>query len=100
MLKHIVMWQFKDEVDGKSKDEICQTVKEMLDALPAKIPLIKSLEVGINAFPSEGAADMVLITEFNSNRDLEAYTVHPDHVLVGEVIAKVRLTRTAVDYLI
>lgn len=100
MLKHVVMWQFKDEVDGKSKDEICLTIKKMLEELPAKIPLIKKLEVGINGFPSEGGADMVLITEFNSHKDLEAYAVHPDHVLVGDIIAKVRVTRSAVDYLI
>lgn len=100
MLKHIVMWQFKDEVDGKSKDEICRMIQALLEALPSTIPLIKRLEVGINAFPSDGAADMVLITEFESYQDLEAYAVHPDHVVVGEAIAKVRLTRTAVDYLV
>ena len=40
MLKHIVMWKFKDS-EGKTKDENIEIVKTGLEALPALNPDIK-----------------------------------------------------------
>jgi len=98
MLKHIVMWQFKDEAEGRSKKENCARVKEMLEALPARIPFIRKLEVGLNAYASSMSADMVLVTEFDSKGDLDLYAVHPEHVKVSEYVGKVRNTRIVCDY--
>ncbi len=100
MLKHIVMWQFKDEAEGKSKTENCLHVKKLLEALPAVIPFIGKLEAGINEYPSSMAADMVLVTEFATKEDLDLYAVHPEHVKVSEYIGKVRSSRSVVDYTI
>jgi hypothetical protein len=100
MLKHIVMWQFKDEAEGKTKAENCLHVKKMLEALPAVIPFIGKLEVGINEYPSSMASDMVLVTEFDSKEDLDLYAVHPEHVKVSEYVGKVRSARSVVDYTI
>jgi len=55
MIKHIVMWKIRDEVDGKPKSEVCREIKTLLEALPEKIPLIKHYEVGINIIPSSAA---------------------------------------------
>ena len=49
MIKHVVMWKIRDELDGKPKSELCRDIKQQLEALPGKIPVIRSLEVGINA---------------------------------------------------
>jgi hypothetical protein len=98
MLKHIVMWQFKDEAEGKSKAENCLFIKKMLEALPARISFIRKLEVGINEYPSSMASDMVLITEFDTKEDLDLYSVHPDHVKVSEYVGKVRSSRSVVDF--
>lgn len=98
MLKHVVMWQFKDSAEGKTKAENCAYIKARLEALPAKIPSIRSLEVGINAYPGAMAFDMVLITEFETKDDLDLYAAHPDHVAVSEYVGKVRISRAVVDY--
>ena len=98
MLKHIVMWKFKDEAEGKSREENCRYVKEQLEALPAKISFIKKLEVGVNEFKSPMASDLVLVTEFESKEDLDLYAVHPEHVKVSDYVTKVRSERTVVDY--
>lgn len=100
MLKHIVMWKFKDEAEGKTRAENCRLVKERLEALPAKISLIRKLEVGINEFPSPMSADLVLLTEFATKEDLDSYAVHPDHVKVSEYVGKVRLERIVADYIV
>ena len=41
MLKHIVMWKFKDFAEGKSKIENAQWMKEHLESLIGVIPEIK-----------------------------------------------------------
>lgn len=99
MLTHIVMWKIRDEVDGKPKDEVCREIRQLLEALPAKIPLIKRFDVGINAIPSDASDDLVLVSEFDSPEDLKSYAVHPEHLRVAEVIGRAKLTRNAVDYL-
>ena len=98
MIKHVVMWKIRDELDGKPKSELCRDIKQQLEALPGKIPVIRSLEVGINAIPSDASDDLILISEFDSAEDLAAYEIHPEHVRVAGFIGKARLTRNAVDY--
>ncbi len=98
MLKHIVMWKFKDEAEGKTRSENCLYIKGLLEALPAKIAFIRGLEVGINAFAGPMSYDMVLVTAFDSKADLDLYAGHPDHVKVSEYVAKVRESRAVVDY--
>jgi len=98
MLKHIVMWQFKDEAEGKTKAENLLHVKKLLESLPGRIPFIRKLEVGMNEYPSSMAFDMVLVTEFDSKEDLDLYAVHPEHVKVSEFVGKVRSARGVVDY--
>lgn len=98
MLRHIVMWQFKDEAEGKTKAENCLFIKKQLEALPAKIPFLRKLEVGITVYSTAMSADMVLITEFDSKENLDAYAVHPDHMKVKEYISKVRTSRMVADY--
>lgn len=100
MLKHIVMWKFKDEAEGKTKAENCAYIKKQLESLPAKISFVRHLEVGINEYHSPMSSDMVLVTEFDSKEDLDLYAVHPDHVKVSDYIGKVRVERTVVDYIV
>jgi hypothetical protein len=92
------MWQFRDEAEGRTRTENCMHVKSLLEALPAKIPFIRRLEVGINESPSSMSSDLVLVTEFDTKADLDLYSVHPDHMMVSDYVAKVRSARTFVDY--
>lgn len=98
MLKHVVMWQFKEEAEGKTRAENCQYVKEQLESLPAKIPFIRKLEVFLNQYQSSMSADMILITEFDSKDDLDLYGVHPDHAKVSEYVSLVRSSRMVCDW--
>ncbi|MBR3290193.1 MAG: Dabb family protein, partial [Clostridia bacterium] len=42
MIRHIVMFKFKEEADGRTKAENVAITKSMLDALPGKIDWILS----------------------------------------------------------
>lgn len=99
MLKHIVMWKFKDFAENNSKNENMQIIKERLETLVGIIPEIKKLEIGVNINTSGFAYDMVLYSEFEDEKSLEIYKNHPEHVKVSEFVAKVRDGRTVVDYI-
>lgn len=98
MIRHIVMFRFKEEAEGKTKKENVLATKERLEALPAKIPQIKKSQVLLN---TEGAnpenADLILISDFDSIEALNEYIVHPDHKAVGAFMRPLRESRAAID---
>lgn len=100
MLKHIVMWKFKEGANGKTAREHALWMKEHLEALVGVVPQIKSLEVGVNEIDNEGAFDAVLTVCFDNADDLKKYKVHPNHKVISEYCKEVRITRTAVDYFV
>ena len=98
MIKHIVMFRLKESALGKSKDENLQELKVLLESLEDKIPVIKSLEVGINMGASASASDIALYSEFDDMQTLEDYRIHPEHVKIVEFIDKVCSERRVADY--
>ena len=98
MIKHIVMWKFKPEAEGKSRLENMEIVRELLYSLPPKISVIKKMEIGFDVAMGEGMTDLCLITEFESLDTLKEYAVHPEHVKVGECVRKVVESRQVVDF--
>lgn len=94
MVKHIVMWTLKEE----NKEENAKKMKADLEALKDKIDFLKFIEVGINFNSTETAYDIVLVTDFESKADLEAYQVHPEHKAVGVFVRSVVEKRAVVDY--
>lgn len=101
MLRHVVMFQFKEEAEGRTKAENVAITKAMLEALPSKISWIRNSTVAVNVDDAdEGNFDLVLITDFDSMEDYRKYKVHPDHVAVGTFMRPVRITRSSVDFYI
>lgn len=98
MIKHIVMWKFKDFAEGKSKEENINKVRTMLEALPEKIDYIRQMEVKVNINPKAGMYDAVLISAFDSIEDVNNYRVHPEHKKISEFVALIREDRASVDY--
>ena len=101
MIRHVVMFKFLSEADGRSKAENVRLTAERLRALPALIPEILHSEVHIGA---EGAADancdLLLISDFESLDALATYIKHPDHKAIGAFMRPLRESRAAVDYVI
>lgn len=100
MIKHIVMWRFLDEAEGHSKEENMKKAKKQLEALAAKLPIIKKMEIGIDQNKSAAAFDMVLYSEFDSLKELDEYQVNPEHREISAFISKVRTDRAVVDYVV
>lgn len=99
MIKHIVMFKFKEEADGSTKQEnIAKALvraKEMNEIIECRI----SIKPYVNAKSSDDRNfDFVLMCEFESIAQLEEYKVHPVHVAFGKFITPLRETRACIDY--
>ena len=98
MIRHIVLFRFKEEAEGRTKRENVEATRQMLEALPAKIPLILESHTFVNAPDTNREnADLMLISDFASREDLDAYMVHPDHQAVVAFMRSLRESRMAID---
>ena len=98
MLKHIVMWKFLPQAEGRTKEENISFVCGEVKKLPAVIPQIRSLSVGADVLGSDMSFDCGLVAEFDSEEDMLVYKKHPAHVAVSQYVKKVRSDRAVVDF--
>lgn len=98
MVKHIILWQLKDELSDAEKAAVKAGIKEGLESLAGKIPGLLDVRVQIDALPASNA-DVMLDTSFDSAESLKGYSTHPEHVAVAN--SKVRpyyKTRVCMDF--
>ncbi len=94
MLKHIVMWKFKDGVSDEDKLKM----KNSLEALKGVAPTLLDIEVGLDVLRTDQLQDCVLYSEFENLDGLKAYAEHPEHVKLLGFIKSLVCERHAVDY--
>ena len=98
MVKHVVMWKFKEIGERNTKEQNLDLACEKLSSLQGLVPQIKSLSVGKNKGDAANNYDLVLIVDFDNRKDLAAYLEHPEHQKVANFIKKVKIGKVAVDY--
>ena len=98
MVKHIVMWKFKETADENEKKIRLAETKKILEGMKEKISVIQSIDVGINFNTDEDAYDLILITDFKNKDDLQIYQDHPEHNLVKKHLQTVRDEKRVVDF--
>ncbi|MBK8458866.1 MAG: Dabb family protein [Micropruina sp.] len=98
MIKHVVLWQFAEQAEGRDKAANVELVSDRLKALPALVPGIESFEVVTPQDGLESTFDLMLVSSFADVDALGAYVVHPEHQQVAQLIGKVRTERHCVDY--
>lgn len=91
MIRHIVMWKFREGTEEKANEFLTK-----LAALDGVIPQLKKSEVARNI--GKDNYDAVLVSEFETMDDLNAYKVDPRHVAVSDICKSIRADRVAVDY--
>lgn len=97
MIKHVVLFQLKGNLDSQTKKEVMENFKNGILALPPYIPCIRYIEVGLNTNTKE-EWDICLQADFESYDDLFAYSKHPEHVKVGGELRPFMAGRSCVDY--
>jgi hypothetical protein len=98
MVKHIVMWRFKDSAEDGNKKTNIKIAKDGLMSLKGKVESLVSIEVGVNINNSDAAYDLALYTEFKDLKGLDEYQNHPEHLKVAGFIRKVVGSRVVADY--
>ncbi len=96
MLRHVVLFGWKPNADSAAINNIVNAFK----ALPGKISLIKQFEWGTNNSPenlNQGLTHCFLLS-FSSEKDRDAYLVHPDHKAFAALLQPVLDKVTVVDY--
>nr|WP_325242022.1 Dabb family protein [uncultured Oscillibacter sp.] len=91
MIRHIVMWKFRPGTEAEQEQFLSG-----LQALQGVIPQLLSSEAARNV--GAGNYDAVLVSEFRSLEDLEAYKNDPRHKAVSALCKSIREDRVAVDY--
>ncbi len=97
MIKHIVLFKLKEEVDKTEKLSVMKQFKAAIEALPEVISEVRNIEVGLNMNPAE-TWHISLYSEFDSLEDLKAYATHPAHVEAAKILADFKSERSCVDY--
>ena len=97
MVKHIVLFKLREELTQAEREAVMRRFKEAIEALPARIPFIRHIFVGLNANPDE-QWDICLDSEFATLEDVKAYSAHPDHQAAAGLLKGYKQDRACVDY--
>ena len=92
MVKHIVLYTLKEEVN---KTEAVETIRSVLEPLVGVIPGLKHMEIRA---AYHGGMDYALYSEFEDQESLVNYTKHPAHLEAKTHFAHFLNTRYAADY--
>lgn len=91
MVKHIVLYTLKEDVN---KAEAVEIVRSVLEPLVGKIPGLLRMEIR-QAF---NGMDYALYSEFESREALQNYAKHPLHLEAKTHFHHFIATRVAADY--
>ena len=78
MVKHIILWNLKDELTAEEKETIKKGIKEGLESLQGKIEGLVDITVNTDGLASS-TADLMLDSTFESENALKFYASHPLH---------------------
>ncbi len=95
MVKHIILWNLKEEFNTK---KIKTEMKEKLEGLLGVVPGLLAMQIKIDPL-STSTADVMLYSELESEQALKNYAIHPAHVEVADKFVRpYTKTRTAMDF--
>lgn len=98
MVRHVILWQLKDELSETEKAEIKVGIKSGLEGLKGQVPGLEEIKVYTDGLVSSNA-DVMLDSYLVDENALKGYAVHPAHVEVANT--KVRpytKSRTCLDF--
>ena len=98
MVKHMIIWNLKEEYSQEEKSQIKAEMKKGLEALKGQVPGLVDIKVYTEGLPTS-TGDVMLDSTFENEDALKTYAKHPLHVEVADT--KVRpftATRSCLDF--
>ena len=98
MVKHIILWQLKDEIQGEEKDTVKAGIKAGLEGLAGQIPGLIDIKVQTECLASSNV-DVMLDSTFVDESALKTSAGHPAHVKVADNnVRPFTKTRACMDF--
>ena len=98
MVKHVILWQLKDELSEAEKTAVKADIKAGLEGLAGQIPGLVEIKVQTEGLASSNA-DLMLDSSFEDEASLKGYAVHPAHVAVADGVVRPNTKlRVCLDY--
>ena len=98
MVKHVILWNLKDEYSEEEKTQIKAGIKEGLEGLKGQIPGLIDIKVNTNPLPSSNC-DVMLDSTFEDEASLKNYATHPEHVAVADgAVRPYTKSRVCIDF--
>lgn len=98
MVKHIILWQLKDELTKEQKEEVKKGIKNGLEGLQGVVPGLTEIHVQTECLASSNV-EVMLDSTFESEEALKGYANHPAHVKVAdEKVRPYTKSRSCIDY--
>ncbi|MBX3435151.1 MAG: Dabb family protein [Pirellulales bacterium] len=100
MIKHIALFNLKDEAAGRTKEDNRRQILSNLERLRREIPVNKRVEAGqqLASQPASWAVDMAVLAEFDTIEDYNAYIEHPVHKEAAAFAASVSYHVEGITY--
>lgn len=97
MVKHIIIWSFKEEYSADEKSEFAAKIKSGLEDLVGKIDGLT--QVCVHTAPlGSSTGDLMLDSSFTDEAALKAYQQNPDHLTVASFVRSVVGERKCFDF--
>ncbi len=87
MVVHIVMWNFKEEIERERKPALIAAMEEHLCSLVGQVPGLLSTEFVSEPIPSS-THEIALVSTFEKPEDIAAYSGHPAHAAVADTYVR------------
>lgn len=96
MVKHMIVWKFKDELENKA--ERAAQIKAALEDLVGKIEGLTEMRILTEGLPCS-SGDLMMDSTFDSADALAAYQKHPLHVAIADGLVRPAMaSRLSFDY--
>ncbi len=97
MVKHVIIWNFKEELTAEERTVAAAKIKEGIEGLMGQIDGLTDIKVYINPLASS-SGDLILDSTFVDEAALKGYQVHPAHVAVATYVRSQVGSRACFDY--
>lgn len=97
MVKHVIIWNFKDEFSDSEKAERAAKIKSGLEGLKGKVDGLVDIKVYTDFLDSSNG-DIMLDSTLTDEEALKGYQINPEHLKVAEFVRASVSARKCVDF--
>ena len=94
MLTHIVIWKYRADVEQAVRDEHVARLRRLANIIPE----VESFAVGFDVLKLPRSYNTGLVATFRDRAALDAYTIHPEHIMVADMGRNISEHVASVDF--